>query len=209
MPDYKNGKIYKIWSPMGKEIYIGSTIQSLYARKSQHKICMKCSSKILFEKYDDVRIELIEYFPCNNKEELDKKEGFYIRNNDCINKNIAGRTEKEYYEDNKEKIKEYLQDNKEKIKEQKKEYYEDNKDKIKEYRDNNKEKKKEYMKEYYEDNKEKIKENNQKKITCVCGRTISFQEKTRHERSKIHQNFIMKPLEAPTLAPIELHLPLE
>ena len=209
MPDYKNGKIYKIWSPMGKEIYIGSTIQSLYARKSQHKRCMKCSSKILFEKYDDVRIELIEYFPCNNKEELDKKEGFYIRNNDCINKNIAGRTEKEYYEDNKEKIKEYLQDNKEKIKEQKKEYYEDNKDKIKEYRDNNKEKKKEYMKEYYEDNKEKIKENNQKKITCVCGRTISFQEKTRHERSKIHQNFIMKPLEVPLEAQILLHLPLE
>ena len=197
MPDYKNGKIYKIWSPMGKEIYIGSTIQSLYARKSQHKICMKCSSKILFEKYDDVRIELIEYFPCNNKEELDKKEGFYIRNNDCINKNIAGRTEKEYYEDNKEKIKEYLQDNKEKIKEQKKEYYEDNKDKIKEYRDNNKEKKKEYMKEYYEDNKEKIKENNQKKITCECGRTIIFRHKPRHERTKIHQNFIMKPLEVP------------
>ena len=199
MPDYQKGQIYKLWSPQGNdnEIYIGSTVQPLYKRKNTHKASKNCSSKILFEKYDDIRIELIEYFPCNNKQELGKKEGFYIRNNDCINKNIAGRTEKEYYEDNKEKIKEYLQDNKEKIKEQKKEYYEDNKDKIKEYRDNNKEKKKEYMKEYYEDNKEKIKENNQKKITCVCGRTISFHEKPRHERTKIHQNFIMKPLEVP------------
>jgi hypothetical protein len=37
MPDYKNGKIYKLWSPEGDEIYIGSTIQPLYARLSAHK----------------------------------------------------------------------------------------------------------------------------------------------------------------------------
>ena len=208
MPDYQKGQIYKLWSPQGNdnEIYIGSTVQPLYKRKNTHKASKKCSSKILFEKYDDIRIELIEYFPCNNKQELGKKEGFYIRNNDCINKNIAGRTKKEYIQDNKEKIKEYRNNNKEEKQEYDKEYRENNKDKIKEYRDNNKDKKKEYMKEYTDNNKEKIKEyrenNKEKKITCVCGRTISFQEKTRHERSKIHQNFIMKPLEAPTLVPI-------
>jgi hypothetical protein len=37
MPDYQNGKIYKLWSPQGEEIYIGSTINSLAKRKTQHK----------------------------------------------------------------------------------------------------------------------------------------------------------------------------
>ena len=179
MPDYKNGKIYKLWSPMGNEIYIGSTTQPLYRRKNGHKINMNCSSKILFENYDDVRIELIEYFPCNNKQELDKKEGEYIRTFDCVNRYIAGRTAKQYNEDNKEKRKE-----------QRKEYHEDNKEKRKEYRDNNKEKKKEYDKEYRDNNKDKIKEYNQKKITCECGRTITFLHKLRHERSKVHQDAI-------------------
>jgi hypothetical protein len=154
MPDYKNGKIYKLWSPEGDEIYIGSTIQPLYKRFHHHKIARACSSKILFEKYDDVRIELIECVPCDNKEQLNKKEGEYIRKLDCINRNIAGRTDAEY----------------------KKEYYEE---------------KYKFMKQkYYQENKEKIKENASKKITCECGRTVTFQHKSRHERTKVHQAFI-------------------
>jgi len=37
MPDYKNSKIYKLWSPEGDDIYIGSTTESLSRRKSKHK----------------------------------------------------------------------------------------------------------------------------------------------------------------------------
>jgi adenylate kinase family enzyme len=122
MPDYQKGKIYKLWSPQGDEIYIGSTINTLARRKEQHKTNLNsCCSKILFEKYDDVRIELIEEYPCKNKMELNKREGHYIRNNDCVNKCVAGRTQKEYKEDNKEKLleyhKEYREENKEKISE--------------------------------------------------------------------------------------------
>jgi hypothetical protein len=164
MPDYKNGKIYKIWSPMGNEIYIGSTIQPLYARFHQHKIARECRSKILFEKYDDVRIELIECVSCDNREQLNKKEGEYIRKLDCVNKNMAGRTYKEWCEDNKENRKEYD-----------KKYNKDNKEK---------------RNEYYENNKEKIKERITQKITCECGRTFRIDSKVRHERSKIHQAFI-------------------
>lgn len=105
MPNYQNSKIYKLWSPEGDDIYIGSTTQPLYKRKNSHKK-KECSSRILFEKYNDVRIELLESVPCNNKEELIKKEGEYIRNNICVNRRIAGRTRKEYREDNKEIIKE-------------------------------------------------------------------------------------------------------
>ena len=146
MPDYQKGKIYKLWSPQGEEdeIYIGSTCDKLYKRKNQHKSKNhnNCSSKILFEKYDDVRIEVIEEYPCNSKAELNKKEGEYIKNNKCLNRNVAGRTHKEYCEDNKEYIKEYqhhyhkeyqfknYEKNKEKILEMKKKYYQDNKEKI-------------------------------------------------------------------------------
>ena len=145
MPDYQNGKIYKLWSPQGTEdeIYIGSTCDELYKRKYNHKQpTNNCKSKILFEKYDDVRIELVEEYPCNSKAELNKKEGEYIKNNKCLNRNVAGRTHKEYCEDNKESIKEYLhhyqkeyyfknyEKNKEKILERKKKYYQDNKEKI-------------------------------------------------------------------------------
>ena len=181
MPDYKNAKIYKLWSPEGDDLYIGSTTQPLYARLSEHKKKREtCTSKILFEKYDDVRIELIESFPCENKDELNKREGEYIRNNICVNKVIAGRTKEEYYEDNKEKLKEYM-------KEYDKEYYKNNKEKIKEYQENNKQKIKEYMKEYREKNDEKIKEYKKEKYTCQCGRIINIGDKARHERTQVHQ----------------------
>jgi len=152
MPDYEQAKIYKLWSPQGQEIYIGSTTQSLAVRKAKHKHRLDCCSKILFEKYDDVRIELIEEFPCKNKMELNRREGEIMRNNNCVNRCIAGRTkaeyDKEYYQDNKKKKKEYLKEyrenNKELIREKKKEY---------EKTDAYKEKRREYMREYRKKNK--------------------------------------------------------
>lgn len=123
MPNYQNAKIYKLWSPEGDDIYIGSTTTLLSARKAKHKFGDRSVSKILFEKYTDVRIELLECCPCDNKEELLKKEGEYIRNNKCVNKQFPLRTAKEHYQDNKEyKLnyqKEYREKNKEKIKERK------------------------------------------------------------------------------------------
>ena len=63
MPNYLNAQIYKLWSPQDEEDdkYIDSTCDELHKRKSSHKKKgNKCQSKILFEKYNDVRIELIE-----------------------------------------------------------------------------------------------------------------------------------------------------
>ena len=189
MPDYKKGKIYKLWSPHGteEEVYYGSTCNDLRFRKNGHKSKSKCTSNILFEKYDDVRIELVEDYPCNNKEELNKKEGHYIRNNPCLNKVIPCRTYKEYCEDNKEKKKEYRENNKEAIAEYNKEYYENNKKKIAEQR-------KEKSKEYYENNKEKIKERMKKKVTCDCGCIIGNSDLARHKKSNKHLA-LMKDLE--------------
>jgi len=176
MPDYEQAKIYKLWSPQGDEIYIGSTTQSLAVRKAHHKRHQSCRSRILFEKYDDVRIELIEEYPCKNRMELNKQEGEHIRNNDCINRCIAGRTPEEYQKENKEKRKEYYENNKEQIFEKRKEYRQNNKEKIQEqrreydkvYREKNREKRleyqqtdaykemrREYMREYRKKNKKK------------------------------------------------------
>ena len=122
MPDYGKGKIYKIINNSSDLVYFGATIQPLYKRFNAHKsVYSGCTSKTIFEG-ENPQIILVEKFACNDKQELKKRERYYIENNDCINKNIPGRTVKEYKQDNKEKCKEYeIQ------------YRNDNKDKIKEY----------------------------------------------------------------------------
>jgi hypothetical protein len=160
---YQNGKIYMIWTTLGDEKYYGSTIRKLSMRMASHrnnyKTGLNVSSCFLFDKYgiENCKIELVINYPCNSKEELIKKEGEYIRNNDCINKRIAGRIDKEYYEDNKEllqqKHKKHYEDNKELILQKHKEYRE---------KEDNKKKMKEYQKIYYETNKQKIKQKNLK-----------------------------------------------
>ena len=73
----------------------------------------------LVDDWDNWYVELYENFPCYSKEQLNKREGEGIREIGKINKQIAGRTHKEWYEDNKEQA----------LKRQK-ENYNNNKDKI-------------------------------------------------------------------------------
>ena len=68
-------------------------------------------------------IILIELYPCDSKDILQSRERFYIELNNCVNKYIPGRTNKEYKQDNKEQISEqrkgYRQNNREQINEKK------------------------------------------------------------------------------------------
>ena len=116
MPNYQDGYIYKLWSLQTEEIYIGSstteTRKRLYEHKSRYKGFLKGTHKTnysVFEivQYPDCKIEIIEKYPCNSRAELCKREGEIQRETKCCNRNIAGRTIKEYYKDNEEKIKEY------------------------------------------------------------------------------------------------------
>jgi len=110
LSSYSNGKIYIIRTKLSDECYIGSTIQPLKKRYNDHKNDGS-NSKILFEKYgyDNCYIELLENYPCENKTELRKREGEYMKMywDKCVNKNIAGRDIKEYqieyFEANKDK----------------------------------------------------------------------------------------------------------
>jgi tagatose-1,6-bisphosphate aldolase len=125
MPNYQNGKIYTIRSYQTEKFYIGSTCEILSKRLYQHsKKKNECKSKEIIN-YGDAYIELLELYPCNNKDELNKREGELIRDHkdQCCNRNIPFRTKKEYYQDNYNKIKEYRNLNKEKNKEYQKEYY--------------------------------------------------------------------------------------
>lgn len=165
---YDNGKIYKIVDNTNGNIYIGSTIQSLYKRKSQHKeLRNKCMSKLII-KNGNYDIILIENYPCKSKEELLKRERHYIENTDCINKTTPGKTSAEWYQDNKERIlkksknkvktderKEYeikyANENKDIINDKSKIWYKKNKDKKAEYDEKYRIDKKEHYKKYFKE----------------------------------------------------------
>ena len=183
MPNYQNGKIYKIVNDSSNLVYYGSTIQPLYKRFYKHKTQFHlCTSKRIFEG-ENPKIILVEKCPCNDKEELIKRERYYIENNECVNKKIPGRTQKEWCEDNKEKLKK-----------QKKEYRENNIEKIQEYerewREENKEKLKKQKKEYREANREVIRKKQCEKFNCDCGGSYIVSNKTRHLKTKKHIKFI-------------------
>ena len=102
---YNNSRIYKIVDLQYTKAYYGSTTQSLSKRMSKHRDkyrCgkLQCTSKLLFDEFgiDNCKIELVEKVECNDIDELRKIEGEYIKKNECVNKNIAGRSKEEYNE---------------------------------------------------------------------------------------------------------------
>lgn len=185
--NYTKTKIYKIWSPKGDKIYIGSTCkdrlcQRMTGHRNKYNYYKKnntnlITSYLLFDEYgiENCFIELIESKECSNKDEKNQLEGHYIRILECVNKNIIGRTLKEYYEDNKDKIKQYREANKESIKQ----YRKDNKESIKQYRT-----------EYSELNKVKINEKRKEKILCKCGSNIRRSNKSSHEKTLKHKQLM-------------------
>ena len=199
MPDYSYGKIYKIWTENSDDIYIGSTVQTVSMRMSDHrrhyKIFLKtgkgyCSSYILLEQ-GNIHYELIEKYPCENKQQLCKREGHWQKKLKCVNMLIAGRTKKGWHLDNPNYYKEYHEKNKLKIAKQKKEYNQKNKLKIakqkKEYRQKNKEEISKHQKKWYEKNKEKIlKRRNEKNICICCDGRYTTGNWTKHSRTKKH-----------------------
>ena len=185
---YTKAKIYRLLCDDG-HYYVGSTTNTLDGRLSNHKQTAKTEPSRLVYKHintigwDHVKMELIEDFPCNSKEELTKQEDFYIKelksDELCLNfirSNVP-------YEERKTLIKEYYETHKENIIEQHKDYIEQNKEKADQYQADyrliNAEKRREYsknyakehpeanleyMKNYYEENKDKIKETNKKYV---------------------------------------------
>jgi len=202
MPNYQEGKIYTIRCKTDNNlIYVGSTTQTLAQRLGQHKRQSLCSHlRKLYEmvnnNWENWYIELYEECPCENKELLCRREGEVIRVIGSLNKEIAGRTRKEYYQDNFEKIslrnKEYDKKNEETRKEYKKKYSQDNTEKMilyrKEYRKENTEKIKDSTKIYIENNKEKIalhrKEYKEKNADKIKEQSKEYREKNKENQKE-------------------------
>jgi hypothetical protein len=192
MPDYAQGKIYKIVSDQTDKVYIGSTTRTLAQRLAKHKDNYnQCSqgkhlsnNTTSFEilKHGDAKIILIELFPCKLKCELEAREYFYIQQEkNKVNKIMPTPFDGEAYraknkEAKKEYDKMYKENNKERIAIQRKEFYQENKDKIYEKR-----------KDYFVNHR---KEKQNEMFECECGYHGSMFNKTRHLKSKKHLSFL-------------------
>jgi hypothetical protein len=135
------------------ERYIGQC-RNLIKRKCEHKACCNNPNKKSYNfpvyqfirengGWDNWEMVLIEYYPCNNREEASKRERYWKEfYNAELNGNVPGRTRKEYYIDNADTILE-----------KQKQYYQNNSDTRKEYQKiydkQNIDKKREYNKQYY------------------------------------------------------------
>ena len=195
--DYQNGKIYVIRNSIDNEIYIGSSCQALSKRFQKHKDSLttykkdrKLYSKMIELGIDKFYIELIEEYPCDNFEQLRRREGEIIRElKPVLNKQIAGRTLAEWQEDNKELLKkwkkQYYEENKERLNEYHKDWYEENKEeqrqKNKEYKEKNRDKVLEQKREYHHRHKERISE---EKKQYYQDNAEYFKEKSRQHREE-------------------------
>lgn len=183
MEKYKKGKIYKILSDEEGMCYIGSTTDKLCNRLSAHKSHYKLYLKgdfnyitcfKIFEEcgIDNCKIELIEYFPCNSKDELHKREGEHIRNTNCLNICVSGRSQKQYLLEHKKEKAEY----------------------DKNYREINKETRQEQKKEHYVKNRlhiiDRVSRWGKQVYTCECGASMRRDSYCKHLKSKKHQDYI-------------------
>lgn len=195
---YKNGKIYKIVDVGYSKCYIGSTCESLSKRMARHRSSYNQYLNGVFKKsvrsfelfdefgFDNCKIELIENHPCKNNEELHKREGHHIKQTECVNKLIAGRTQQEWVKDNAEHLAIYNKKHRENMKdhyqEYWKQYHQDNKEsrneKQREYDNLHKETRHIKQKEYRENKKEQIA--NQQQRWYVNNRDMKLTKSQEH-----------------------------
>lgn len=148
MPNYQNGKIYKIVDNTNTyDNYYGSTTQSLRRRKNEHIYdCKnrktKCQSYKIIE-LGNWEMILIENYACENRKQLQEREKYYITNFPCINSTIPNQT-----------IEEYKLKNRDKILQQHRDYNAKHKDKKKAYNEKTREHRQQLLQKHYQLNKD-------------------------------------------------------
>jgi hypothetical protein len=188
--DYSKTVIYKIVCNdfSIKDLYVGSTTD-FRKRKSQHKASciVPENKKYNFKVYEFIRnngnwenwtMVEIEKYPCKDGNEARSREQYYkVKLNATLNMNNAfGRDP-------------------DKLKAKQKRSYLNNKDKVLErvhnYAKTHKQEISERGKLYRENNKEEIKARKSKPCVCeICGKSYTHNHKSRHLKSKFHENFL-------------------
>ena len=173
MPNYQDGQIYTIRCRSDNTlIYVGSTTMTLARRIAYHRGRGKIDKTKFYNcvnnNWDDWYIELYEVFPCENKQELCKREGEIIREIGTLNSKISGITQAEsdklsrekHKEQRKEAAKIYVEEHKEEIKLARKKYHENHREERLEasriYQQTHREELLEKKKKYREEHKEEI-----------------------------------------------------
>lgn len=168
MPSYAKGKIYKLQCDDG-HYYIGSTCDELRRRLWTHKADSNRRNTHIYQHinqlgWDRVRIILVEEYPCENRDDLRKKEDQYIQQhiNDalCLNFRREKLTEEERVEQHRQLTSVWEKNNREKRNQRRREAYQTNRTSVlqrnEEYRQAHKEQIKAKQKERYDANKEEI-----------------------------------------------------
>ena len=183
---YQNGKIYAVKNDITDEVYIGSTVVSLSRRMVQHRSDAKMypDKMPLTRKMNEIGIEhfyieLVEDYPCKNKEHLNKREGELIRELATINKRVEQRTPTEIAEQRRE----YREKHHDHFLECRREWAEKNREKLREQ--NRAQKAKDKDKIYERDKAWKS-----TKIECPCGGKYTNCHKAEHLKCKKHQDYI-------------------
>ena len=145
----KTFQVYKLQTTPDAKCYIGSTTKPLSQRLSEH-ICMYSrwiqgkrqpyvssfdvigidkdsvfvkafNGERIFIDYDAVSIELLEI--CRTKEEMRQAEKRFVKESQCVNRNMPCRTSQEYYNDKIDYFKQYYQERKQAKQAYGREYY--------------------------------------------------------------------------------------
>lgn len=100
MPNYQDGKIYKLICLNTGLIYVGSTCQPLCKRLAGHKSTHNSTNSKKIIEQGNFIIVLIELFPCETVEQLRAREYEIIQNTTCINRKLLTEAEKIAYQAN-------------------------------------------------------------------------------------------------------------
>lgn len=167
--DYSKSKVYKILFVETGEFYVGSTRTTLRQRMHHHRDQGKRNPHrplyaLAQERgWDSTRIILLEECPCDNKDQLVRKEQEYIdslRCELCLNIIDAKCDPAKKRRRATERARGYVARNVDKLRE--------------------------YKAGWYLSNYERL-----RTVTeCGCGGRYSMQTRRRHERSKMHQAYI-------------------
>ena len=187
MPDYNKSIIYKIYDNTNGDTYYGSTCNELRFRIKSHKsnaraesTARPCKSKSIILN-DDWIYSVVEKFPCETKHELHTRERYWIENNNCVNKQIPTKTQKEYDD-------ERYANNKEEEQKRARDYY-----------NNHKEEQSARSKQYGAENRAWIQEKRAVLVQCDCGMMVQKYYLPKHKTTTNHINLMNPPPPPPTI----------